>query len=185
MRSARRNYGKTPYVLLLLVGAFAYADWRVYWATIDISPLASIERPQTEPSGSPEFPAATLPHRTEAMFPQTVARPLFHPDRKPIERAKPAAIEAPPPPPAPPPPLDKLQLVGVMRTGVNQYRALIRSSVDAPGEWLAVGDQIQGWLLRAIETDSVVLSVARPADAAAGQQYKLYLLGPQSLSEGG
>lgn len=184
MRSARRNYGKTPYVvLLMLVGALAYADWRVYWATIDTSPLASIERPQTESSGSPELSAATLPHRTEAMFPQTVARPLFHPDRKPIERAKPAAIKAPPP--APPPTLDKLQLVGVMRTGVNQYRALIRSSVEAPGEWLVVGDQIQGWLLRAIDTDGVVLAVARPADAAAAQQYKLRLLGAQSLSEGG
>ena len=189
MRGTQNKRSGASYVSFLLlagVGTLGYVDWYLYQLRIDISPMAAgASGAQSVPSDSGENLATIMPPQSAAAFPQMVARPMFHPDRRPFVRAKPVVAEVIVPP-APPPPIAKLQLVGIMRTGTNQYRALIRSGVDVPGEWLVVGDQIQGWQLRSIAPDGVTVGVARPANTTttAAQDFKLRLF-PGEASRAG
>ena len=176
-QSTRSEASYLSWLLIAGIGALAYADWHFYHRRIDISPLASVASgEQSKPPAAGDKLATIPPPQSDAAFPQTVARPLFHPDRRPFERAKPVVVEVLPPP-APPPPIAKLQLVGIMQTGTNQYRALIRNGTDTPGEWLIVGDQIQGWQLRSIAPDGVTVAVARPGNTttSATENFKLRL----------
>ena len=184
--SKKTATGGIPYLKLLLiagVGASAYFVWTAYWMRIEVAQLtASATAAANEKSEIAEKLAISTA-RTLAEFPQSSARPLFHPDRRPIERAKPVVAPVVVPE-APPPPVNQLQLVGVMQTGVNQFRALIRNGTDAAGQWLIVGDQVQGWRLSAIAADGVTMTVARPSSTVPAQQHKLRLLPGPTASAG-
>ncbi len=176
---------RMPYLRAMLfigVCASAYFVWVVYSMQIEVAQLTAGYTAAAQEKVSATDKLAIVAPRTLAEFPQSSARPLFHPDRRPIEIAKP--VVAPTViPDAPPPPVDQLQLVGVMQTGPNQFRALIRSGADAPGQWLVVGDQLQGWRLSAIASDGVTIVVARPGNGAPSQQHKLRLLpGPTATA---
>lgn len=173
MQSAERKTSGPAVQSLLIVaalGGLAYLDWKIYGLQLETAPLvATLEngKPASDTTGD-RLPAG-VPVKSAAAYPQSVARPLFHPDRRPFDPPKPVVAAALPVVQAPALEADKLQLIGVMLTGSDKYRALIRNGEDA-GEWLVVGDQIQGWKLRAIAPDGVVLATARPMGAGSTSQ---------------
>jgi hypothetical protein len=156
-----RGTGRTSRLLaglgLVALGAL---NLHVLTMPIDISAV-------TLPAGSDDaVPPLAAPTETAALgtstsrpsYPQTLARPLFRPDRRPQDKAKPDATAARRQPPArtlePP---SGLELVGIIKEGRNDGRALIRSA-DAPvGTWVQVGHELQGWRLARIETRSILL----------------------------
>ena len=50
---------------------------------------------------------------------------------------------------------EQLRLVGIIQK--PSARALVRSSSNAPGSWLGVGDQVEGWHLQEITEISVII----------------------------
>ena len=164
-----------PLMLLGVVGSLGFLNWHLYQSTVDTTPLALPDQATPGDALKPQDDLALPAARSEAAFPQFVARPLFHPDRKPIERVKPAVVEAAKSVAPIQPPSEKLQLIGLMQKGPKDYRALIRGPGNSPGEWLAVGDEIQGWQLWEIAPDSVVLAVVASDGSAKIRQFELRL----------
>lgn len=107
-------------------------------------------------------------------FTETTARPLFASTRRPAEPPPPppAAVEPAPaaepePVPAPMIPASELQLLGVL-IDESGRRALIRSPSKQAGAWVAVGEPIDGWVLKNIERDTAMIE-------AEGDKYDLKL----------
>jgi hypothetical protein len=86
------------------------------------------------------------------VFEETVQRPLFHADRKPIERTK-EVVEGP----APAALNTGMQLVGIVKSGGAPGRALIRFAGEPIGKWVPEGETVNGWHLASVKTSSVVL----------------------------
>ena len=50
-----------------------------------------------------------------------------------------------------------LRLVGIVKTGNEPARALIREGDQATGKWISEGDTFNGWKLRSVKDRSVVV----------------------------
>ena len=173
MPSAGRKSSPQALLTLLFVvviGALIYLNWQVSDMTVDTTAIADKDPTTALQPGAGQAEPAMAPARSEADFPQTVARPLFTPTRRPVERTKPKPEEAKLPPPVVKPP-ENLQFVGAVRVGNDTMRALIRSDTGATGEWLAVGDEIEGWRLHEIRADAAVVG----AGGANAPRYELRL----------
>lgn len=144
-RSPRPSRLAMTGLLLLLVGAVAGLDWQIANLTIDTSPvMAGALASDADAALAP--PPEAKPFPSLAEFNEVLTRPLFAPDRRP-----PKAGEAKSPdegsgdqgPAAGDP---SFELGGITIVD-GQSRALIRSEKGVSGEWLAIGDQIDGWTL--------------------------------------
>lgn len=137
-----------------LVGALAWMNWRLVDTPVDISPIAPpAARLDGRQSGT-EFAADASSRRQLPALRDTVERVLFSPTRRPPV----AAAEQPPadrPARAETTSTANLRLVGVMRSGGDAWRALIRAEDGA--EWHGVGARVAGWRLAEIEPERVVL----------------------------
>ena len=105
---------------------------------------------------------------TEDTTPETLARPLFSPTRRPFvppppEPPPPEIAALPEPEPPPPPPQEAtpdpagLKLKGVM-LGASIAQALIATQDDPKGRWFEIGNMVTGFTLAAIEDDRVKLT---------------------------
>jgi hypothetical protein len=131
---------------VVLLGLLNFYSWR---SSVDISPIT----PPPDKTGAPRpdstAPATALDKKTADDFRETVRRPLFNPDRRPVERKETAA--------EPKAEVSDLRLVGVMKAANQPPRALLRSA-DAPnGKWIAEGGEYNGWKLRKVNERSVIL----------------------------
>ena len=106
-------------------------------------------------------PATALDSKTAEQFQETVGRPLFNPNRRPVERKE--AAEA-----GPNAGVGDVRLVGVMRAADQPPRALLRSANASNGRWIAEGAEFNGWTLRKVGERSVVLQ-----SGARSQELKL------------
>ncbi|MGE3872945.1 MAG: hypothetical protein AB7F74_08320 [Parvibaculaceae bacterium] len=112
---------------------------------------------------------------SNASFPETLARPLFSPTRKPPEPRPPEPVAvAPPQPmePTPPPqtqaiPTDGFVLKGVFINDKRQL-ALLQTPSSPQGVWLATGARVEGWTVTLIEKQAIAIE-------ANGQVQKLTL----------
>jgi hypothetical protein len=154
MRS-RRGTRLAIAVLTGTTGILAVLNINLLQGTVDISPLAP-------PAGRDELwprqaqdPVTALDKRTAEQLAETVSRPLFHPSRRPVQRAEAATPE----PKAEPP--GKLRVVGIVRVADQPPRALIRFADEAIGKWLAEGAEFKGWRLRKVNERSVVVESGR------------------------
>lgn len=127
-------------------------------STIDISPVAppggrnELELPQVQ------APLTALDRKTAERLSETVRRPLFHPSRKPVERAEAVASigqKAEPP--------SKLRLVGIVRLTDQPPRALIRFAGEPMGKWLVEGAEHKGWRLSKVNERSVIVQSGKRA----------------------
>ena len=175
-RHGLTSYLRLVIALLVVVGALGYLNWRLMWFAPDATPIvprAASDASTASAGGVLDLDQGPAP-RNAAEFPQTVRRPLFFANRRPVDPApgKVAAASVPEPRAAPPASLDQFQLVGIMRTGKARAQALIRTAGEAQGVWLGVGDNIRGWQLKEIGDDKAVFE-------ANGQraQIKLYAAG--------
>lgn len=96
---------------------------------------------------------------------ETFLRPLFYPSRRPFEPA-PAPVEVlaveeviePAPVDAPSiPSLPTMRLVGISLAG-SQRRALLGVADGTAVRWYSPGDNVEGWVLSAINQDTVILA---------------------------
>jgi hypothetical protein len=145
-------------ILAALVALFGYLNWYAWEMPIDTAPIGAGE------AAAPSDAGRKVPQpqkRSLAAFPETIARPLFHPSRRPVtvEAAKqPTASE--PSSAAPEPESEEpsgLSLVGLMGAGEKGRRALIRPEGEAYGTWVEEGGEIAGWQLTSIDDDRVVI----------------------------
>jgi len=132
---------------VVLLGLLSLHLWRT---PVDISPV-------TPPSSKAEVarpasaePTTALDKKTAELFQETVARPLFNPNRRPVERKESAAVQAKAE-------TSDLRLVGVMKVGKEPPRALLRSASEPTGKWIAEGGEFNGWKLRKVNDRSVVV----------------------------
>lgn len=140
------------------IAALAALNWHVLTIPIDISPAALPAEDNAAFPASPapaEMPAAAT---RPPSYKQTLARPLFRPDRRPRDKAMPDSAATPRQQPGrtlePP---SGIELVGIIKEGRGDGRALIRSA-DAPvGIWVQLGHELQGWRLSRIEARSILL----------------------------
>jgi len=101
------------------------------------------------------------------------ARPLFKPDRRPVDLPPPAqgAADAPPP---------TVSLIGVIIDGSRRL-ALLRVPQSPMAVSASVGDDVQGWHVAAVYADhvtlrlntaeiTIALNANRPSDTPSGQE---------------
>ncbi len=152
MRFAKAGLAGVCVVLAALV-------MHVATMTVDTGPLAPPPEEPGLPNADPDAGLASILADSGRTYPETLARPLFRPDRRPpaepglkSEKVPEAASSAPAEPlPA------ALELVGVMTGGGWRSRALIRSG-DAPaGTWVEVGSRFGAWRVTRIDAASVTL----------------------------
>lgn len=166
----RRRTGERRAVVALsvAVGVLAFLLWRQVGSTIDVSPLAPGAAPQVDARARSAELATALDKKPAAGFRETVERPLFHPTRRPVERAAPAPAETQGDP-------GGMRLVGVSAVG-GQKRALIRITGDAQGRWIAEGEALDGWKLKSVKDRSVIIE-------SAGRSHELTLSMPRRAPE--
>jgi hypothetical protein len=137
-------------VLAGAVGALALLNWYLARMPIDISPIA----PEADQAAAPRkdgFDLATgLDRKPAAQFSETVSRPLFDPNRRPVQRDRARADDADAAP-------GDMRLVGVMTSPNQPARALIRMANETTGTWITEGEQFNGWRLRQVNPRSVVV----------------------------
>jgi hypothetical protein len=134
-------------VLLLVIGALAALNWRVLRMTIDISPAETDRGAGSREDVAEAAAVAPFDPKPLSSFPETGARPLFSPARRPSAVAAQALSRSPP----------DVQLVGVVMIAPTQKRALIRSPHEPRGRWLSEGGQIGGWNVLTIGASEVII----------------------------
>ena len=160
MAAPKRSHRGLVLGLLATVGGLGYLNWRLWDYVPDTSPItAPAAAPVSTPGLAADEASFTPAGRSVGEFPQTTSRPLFFANRRPPDRSPPKVAAAPvvQAPVAPPYPLDRFQLVGILRTGKDPVRALIRTTSDGYGTWVSVGEQVRGWHLRELTDDNAVI----------------------------
>lgn len=137
--------------LALAVGGLAAANFKLASIEIDTSPILHQRRDDPGRSIGPIQNQSS--HTTKPLedYPETTARPLFSPNRRP---PPPPGPETAPEPPLPEP--DDLRLVGLMQSGPGVSRALVRAG-NLQGRWVSAGDEIDGWTVSRIGGEAVTL----------------------------
>jgi hypothetical protein len=159
----RMNNG-TPLGVAALAGAaglLALLNLHLLRSPVDISPIAPPPGKAGAPRADKLEPATALDKKAAEQFQETVGRPLFNPNRRPVERKDTAAAE-------PKTEASDLRLVGVMKAPDRPPRALLRSANAPTGKWIAEGAEINGWKLRQVNERSVILQ-----SGARSQELKL------------
>jgi hypothetical protein len=143
---------------MLLAGALWFAATR---------PIATTAIADTQAASVAISPGAT--ERVQlgplAAYPETLKRPLIEPTRRPAlpktpEVARPREGLPPTPPPrvaTPPPPVDGLKLLGIVKSGREPFRALVRAREGDAGQWVVEGGALGAWRVISIGDSRVVL----------------------------
>jgi hypothetical protein len=157
---AKRMRPSSNVALAALVALLGYLNWYAWEVPIETAPISTGGTDQASGQPDAEKKPPQIAKRSLSEFSETIARPLFHPSRRPI------TVEAAQQPPAPePPPVPEaeaqepsgLSLVGLMVAGEKGRRALIRPEGEAYGTWVEEGGKIAGWELTSIYDDRVFI----------------------------
>jgi hypothetical protein len=147
--------GRTTVLALgLLVAGLGYANWRVTQLDLDVSPGATGAMSGAE-SAAPVLEPPLEPRPLED-FSEIVRRPLFIAGRRPPEAPAEAAVETAAMEPAEQAPPPDFRLLGVA-LGSGSRQALLQPA-GQPGQWIKVGGEVGGWVLKSVSADGVVLN---------------------------
>lgn len=161
MTGRPESSGRLVVALGVIVSALAMLNWHVAYAPVDISPIVpDVGRVEDPPKKSGAL-LTSLDKKPLLQFRETVNRPLFTPDRKPVQRNRPETKETAAG-------LGDMRLIGVMKLDSGPGRALIRLTKDTTGKWIAEGEQFDGWKLRQVTAGSVIVE-------AGGRSHELVL----------
>jgi hypothetical protein len=143
----------TGFLLLLCMalGGLLAMEWRARPVTADSAEPGSLTPPDAAPA--PALSARYTPP-VLASFDAILARPLFIPDRRPVEVPE----SAPVPASTPTVPL-RARLEGVVSIGATSF-ALIRDLSRNEAVRLSQGMELNGWTLERVESARAVLSRA-------------------------
>jgi hypothetical protein len=152
-RAARAGSARTLLLTALTAGiaALVLINWQLYSTPVDISALTPDVRAADSKQGKDADLSTPLDDKPLIVFEETVTRPLFNADRKPIVRDKETVAAAAVPL------ATGMQLVGIVKSADTPGRALIRFAGEPMGKWVPEGETVNGWQLTAVKTFSVVL----------------------------
>jgi hypothetical protein len=155
MNSALRRFITAGFLIAIAIPAVA--TWYQLTRHIDTSPIHSATPSGTETAGATAN-FSDIAISTDATA-EILERPLFNMGRRPTPRATSSPhgpdnekndTQSEP---------DALTLIGIMRWG-NTHRALIRTGSDPLARWVNVGGPVDGWTLKGIERDFIVVERA-------------------------
>jgi len=152
----------TP-LLAVAAALLALVIWHLAATPIDTSPIVAGE-PQTSRTPTELTLTTPLDGKSASTFSEVVRRPLFTSSRRPAPQEPPRQ----PDPPAGEDAAVDVRVVGVAKLSAGPPRALLRFSSEPVGRWVAVGETVNGWLLRSVGERDVVVE-------AHGQQRRLTL----------
>lgn len=174
---------KTIASLATSTALLAILSWHLQTTPADTSPIA-FAPPATPPAqavtarqaGADDAAALSGEREPDAVaLAETLERPLMRPGRRPWvappvaqaaadetgTQAPPATADLDQPPeqaePLPPLPED-LVLVGIIATGAQDRRVLLRTAQHPVARWLRQGESLNGWVIAAIEPASVTFA---------------------------
>jgi hypothetical protein len=164
----RRDNQTLLIVLAAAVAALVLLNWYVLQGQADISPIAPGTGKVDGPRGGTAEPTTPLDKKPVTQFRETVNRPLFTPDRKPVQRdrSQPADSAGP----------GDMRLIGIMKLDNQPARALIRISGEATGKWIAEGEQFGSWRLRQVQERSVIVE-------GGGRTHEIVIQAPRRQPE--
>jgi hypothetical protein len=155
----------------------------------DPAPLVVVRPPETQPPPARALSPNPLWEIPLSNLSTTRERPIFSPSRRP---PPPVVIAAPPAPPAPQSPKlpraerPQLTLVGTV-SGDNEWFGIFVDQTTKAALRLKVGEDYQGWILRAVqgrevtleyEQQTAIMTLPQPGTTAPGQPP------PRSRAEG-
>jgi hypothetical protein len=143
-------------LLCAVVAALAATNWWVL--QFDPAPAPAGGRIMLASAGT--IPVTlSRPSEESALseFDEIVRRPVFAASRRPFVPSAPTAVQ--PPARALPPP--DVRVIGIS-INAGKKQALLRSAQQPRGRWIGEGESIDGWVLRNVRADAVVI--------ASGQQ---------------
>jgi hypothetical protein len=135
--------------LVAVVAVLLAANWQAMNMEVDTGPLAIPRGPAGAPSAPAAVPTGERSIGAEASSGETCPADL-QPD---------ARLSCQPPTrTTPAPQLQSLdvRLLGVAATPALGKRALVRGQGDRQGTWMAIGEKVDGWMLREIGPDKAV-----------------------------
>lgn len=148
-----------PPLLAAVSAALVFINWQLKTAPVE---TAAIDGPAVDTGPDEASPSSDEPNNASLQRPpnlsEALARPLFWPSRRPAVSQN-EALPEPSIPVPPPPDASGMQLVGIMQADGN-LKALIRPDIAAEGNWFALGDEINGWHLQSIWSDSATIENA-------------------------
>jgi hypothetical protein len=155
-----RGSSRMQIVVLLALCAVVAALGLVNWWVIGLEP----ELPSAAAGTAPGAPATPVPgprpvdDRPLSDFAEILRRPLFTSSRSPFPaRAEPSRLPS------------DIRLTGIA-IDASKKQALLRTPQQPQGRWVEEGHSIDGWLLRSVRDDAVIL--------ASGQQTRELRLYP-------
>lgn len=150
MRRNRTSHGRAPlYLLVLCIGLASIVYWQTEHPPSFLTSVAGADGPpETEPSRAlqAEFTFPPL-----AAFSEIVARPLFSTSRRPAKEIEDSDTDD-----APPPTPSHFILAGVVISAEGRM-ALLRRMSSTDLIRALMGQEIDGWYVELIESDSVTL----------------------------
>ena len=157
------SQGRKFFTGLLLAGAIAglgYSNWMAVNEAIDTSPVMPPVLPT--PATTQDLTGTNQKTVTLNDISETVTRPLFNATRRPmpppkIEENTAATLSPPPTLSTATTPPSNLRLIGTMRSGDKQRRALVQVENAPNAAWLEVGADAGGWRVSEIGEDHVVV----------------------------
>jgi hypothetical protein len=164
----------TRIALILAAALLAGANWYQLTRQIDTSPIRATMSQGHAGSNVPTALADTVISPGDVS--EILERPLFNVGRRPHPQTASRSDDADNRDTATQIQSAPLTLVGTMRWG-NAHLALIRVASEPIARWIDVGGKIEGWTLKGIEKDFVVVErasrevqipiVSRPGSQAA------------------
>ena len=152
-------------LLSALAGAGLTAFWLLQPDSFPSFGTSSATKLGTLTPDSSEYYRLPEPFNSEEPIRQFTTRPLFAEGRRsfvPIPAEQPDEVEPLPEPPAPAveetlTPLE-IRLLGIMENDGGR-RALVAEEGNGEQHWLAVGEEVQGWILVAVDDSRIRLKV--------------------------
>lgn len=152
MTSTSRRY--ILILLLSVVASLILVNWLQLRRTINTSPILETVSALEGPSAKKAD--IVLPELPLEAFSETLARPLFNPGRRPVTVSSSGEVGTGDGKSTETVSAAEFKLVGTMRWG-RKHRALIRVSAEPLARWIEQGKTIDGWTVKAIERDFVIV----------------------------
>lgn len=166
----RRSPDGLTILLALAALLLAAVAWLAVTRPIAVAPIADAG---TTVTANDALGAERVKPGPLAAYPETTKRPLMEPARRPVlpkapETARPREAPAPVQQKSvtPPPPIEGLKLLGVVKSGREPFRALVRTREGEAGQWVVEGGELGAWRVVSIADSRVVLE-------AQGQRVEL------------
>jgi len=152
----RSGSSRVQNLVLLILCAGVMALGLVNWRIMELEPVPPLAVASS--ADTPEAPVASqkpIDPLALSDFEEIVRRPVFTASRRPfVPTEKAQAV-------AGPASLD-IRLAGVA-IDINAKRALLRTAQQPQGRWVEQGESIDGWLLKTVREDAVIVASGQQA----------------------